>query len=198
MCNATVVLLVIYLLTGLARHQSSSSRAHRLRHGFERFCIFSWLSYLLVRCRTVEILHLTLCCICRPSKCSYCSSTGHCLPHECRVGSRRPSAPMVVEPWCFDVIIWSRVTAVGNIGQEVIVLGIVAPAPPPTIWGENDRVKPIPCHSTRPTVSWVVRILIILIIHFEHAIQFTLADETVDPLLARFTLPVGIGYRPIL
>ena len=100
---------------------------------------------------------------------------------------------MVVEPRCFDVIIWSRVTAVGNIGQEVIVLGIVAPAPPPTIWGENDRVKPIPCHSTRPTVSWVVRILIILIIHFEHAIQFTLADETVDPLLARFTSPVGIG-----
>ena len=40
--------------------------------------------------------------------------------------------------------------------------------------------------------------MIILIIHFEHAIQFTLADETVDPLLARFTSPVGIGNRPIL
>ena len=164
MCNATVVLLVIYLLTGLARHQSSSSRAHRLRHGFERFSIFSWLSYLVVRCRTVEILHLTLCCICRPSKCSYCSSTGHCLPHECRVGPRRPCPPMMIETRCFNVVIWNSIAAVSHIGHKVVVLGIIAPPPPPAVWREDNGMEPVPSHSTRPTVAWVVRVLVILIV----------------------------------
>ena len=112
--------------------------------------------YLVMRCRTVEIPHLTLCCICRPTKCSYCSSTGHCLPHECRVGPRRPCPPMMIETRCFNVIIWGRITAVGHIGHKVIVLGIVAPPPPPTVWRENDRMKPIPSHSTRSAVAWMV------------------------------------------
>ena len=105
---------------------------------------------------------------------------------------------MVVETRCFYVIIWRRVTAVSHIGQEVVMLGIVAPAPPSAIWGENDRVKPIPSHSTRPSVAWVVRVLVILVVQLEPAVQFTLADETVDPLLARFTSPIGIDHRPIL
>ena len=37
---------------------------------------------------------------------------------------------MVVKPWCFDVVIRGRITAVGHIGHEVVVLGIVAPPPP--------------------------------------------------------------------
>ena len=105
---------------------------------------------------------------------------------------------MMIETRCFNVIIWSRITAVGHIGHKVIVLGIVAPAPPPAVWRENDRMKPIPNHSTRSAVAWVVRILIILIIQLKPAVQFTLTDSAVDPLLARFKPPVGIGNRPIL
>ena len=105
---------------------------------------------------------------------------------------------MVIETRCFYVIIWGRITAVGHIGHKVIMLGIVAPAPPPAVWCENDRVKPIPSHSTRPAVAWVVRILIILIIQLEPAVQFTLTGGAVDPLLARFKPPVGVGHRPIL
>ena len=150
MFAATVTLLAIYLLavlfyTGsicmcLARHLSGSSRAHRLWHWLERLSILGQLSYLVLRCCAVKIPHLTLCCICRPTKCSYCSSTGHCLPHECRVSPRRPCPPMMIETRCFNIIIWDRITAVGHIGQEVIVLGIVAPSPPPAEWREDNRI----------------------------------------------------------
>ena len=104
----------------------------------------------------------------------------------------------MVETRRFYIIVWGHITAVGHISHKVIVLGIVAPAPPSAIWGENDRVKPIPSHSTRPAVAWVVRVLVILVVQLEPAVQFTLADETVDPLLARFTSPIGIDHRPIL
>ena len=59
-------------------------------------------------------------------------------------------------------------------------------------------MKPIPSHSTRSAVAWVVRVLIILVIQLQPAVQFTLTDDAVDPLLARFNPPVSIGHRPIL
>ena len=71
---------------------------------------------------------------------------------------------MMIEARCFNIIIWGRITAVGHIVQEVIVLGIVAPSPPPAVWREDNRMKPIPSHSTRSAVAWVVRVLIILVI----------------------------------
>ena len=53
-------------------------------------------------------------------------------------------------------------------------------------------MKPIPSHSTRSAVARVVRVPIILVIQLKPAVQFTLADGTVDPLLARFAPPIGI------
>ena len=94
---------------------------------------------------------------------------------------------MMIETRCFNVITWGRIAAVGHIGQGAIVLGIVAPPPPPAMRREDNRMEPIPSHSTRPTVAWMVRVLIILIIQLQPAVQFTLADDTIDPLLARFT-----------
>ena len=105
---------------------------------------------------------------------------------------------MVIEPWGLDVVIRGAIAAVGNIRDEIIVFAVIAPAPPSAIWGENDWVKPIPSHSTQPAVAWVVRVLVILVVQLEPAVQFTLADETVDPLLARFTSPIGVDHRPIL
>ena len=151
----------------------------------------------MVQCCAVEVPHLTLCCICCPSICSYCSSTCHCLPHESRVGPRRPCSPRMIEPRCFNVVIWGRIAAVSHIGHKVIMLGIVAPAPLPAVWRENDRMEPIPSHSTRPTVAWMIRVLIVLVVQLEPAVQFALADGTVDPQLPRFTPPICVGHRPV-
>ena len=105
---------------------------------------------------------------------------------------------MMIETRCFNVIIWGRITAVGHIGQKVIVLGIVAPPPPPAVWREDNRMKPIPSHSTRSAVAWMIWVLIILIMQLQPAVQFTLTGGAIDPLLARSKPPVGVGHRPTL
>ena len=100
---------------------------------------------------------------------------------------------MMIETRCFNVIIWGRIAAVGHIGQGVIVLGVVAPPPPPAVRREDNGMKPIPSHSTRSTVAWMVRVLIILIIQLQPAVQFTLAGDTAGPLLAAHAARAGAG-----
>ena len=51
---------------------------------------------------------------------------------------------MVIEPRGLDVVIRGAIAAVGNIRDEVVVLAVIAPTPPPTIRCEDNRMKSVP------------------------------------------------------
>ena len=117
------------------KHLYRSCSTFRLGHCIGWHCAFFWNSSQVLLGRTVEIPHLTLCCVCRPTICGYCRGTSHCLPHEGSVGPRRPRAPVVAETRCSDVMAWRRVAAVDDIGEKIIMIAMFAPPPPPAARG---------------------------------------------------------------
>ena len=145
----------------------------------------------------MEIAYLRLGRTCGAAIRGYRCSARNGLAHEGCVCPRRPGAAMVIKPRGLDVVIRGAIAAVGNIRDEIIVFAVVAPAPPSATWCEDDWVEPVPGHRTRPAVSRVVGVLIVLIAQLQHPVQFLLADAAIGAILSRAALPVPIRCGPV-
>ena len=77
---------------------------------------------------------------------------------------------MAIEPSCFDIVVRYVISAVSHIAHEIIVFISVSPPPPPPMWRQDDRVEPIACQSTRPTIAWVVGVLVVDVALMQHKV----------------------------
>ena len=62
----------------------------------------------------------------------------------------------MIKPRGLEVVVWGAISAVGNIRDEIVVLAVIAPTPPPTMRCEDDRMKSVPGYCTWPAIPRVV------------------------------------------
>ena len=103
----------------------------------------------------------------------------------------------MIKPRGLEVVVWGAISAVGNIRDEIVVLAVIAPTPPPAIRCEDDRMKSVPGYCTWPAIPRVVGVLVIDVACRQYPIQLLLASATSGAIPPRAAPPVPIRCGPV-
>ena len=104
---------------------------------------------------------------------------------------------MVIKPRGLEVVVWGAISAVGNIRDEIVVLAVIAPTPPPATRCEGGGMKPVPGYCTWPAIPRVVGVLVIGVACRQYPTQLLLASATSGAILPRAAPPVPIRCGPV-